>query len=130
MVRTAIHDTILPTGGGPSGTSPIFVFAGSDVVTSFYTLHRNPAVFGAHCDVFDPDRWTRVSPEHWEFMGFSGGPRSCEGQQKALAEAAWLLARLVARFKRCEGRDERPWEGVTRLIVRNNNGCKVALFRE
>ncbi|KAL8960511.1 MAG: hypothetical protein Q9183_005453, partial [Haloplaca sp. 2 TL-2023] len=45
--RMALKDTILPTGGGPSGsgTSPILVRKGDIVVFGFYALHRQPKIF-------------------------------------------------------------------------------------
>jgi cytochrome P450 len=38
--REAIHDTVLPRGGGPDGTSPILVPAGSMVGWHCYSMHR------------------------------------------------------------------------------------------
>ncbi|KAF7852728.1 hypothetical protein EAF04_010921 [Stromatinia cepivora] len=128
MARTALRDTILPIGGGPTGSSPIYVFAGSDVMTNFYTLHRNEAVYGKNVEEFNPDRWNRITPRRWEFMGFSGGARGCGGQQKALMEASYVLAMLAQRFERIESRDERDWAGDVKLIARNVNGCKVAFY--
>ncbi|PQE06566.1 cytochrome P450 protein [Rutstroemia sp. NJR-2017a WRK4] len=130
MARTALKDTILPTGGGASGTSPIFVPAGSDVMTNFYSLHRDPRVFGPGIETFDPDRWTRIAPTRWEYMAFGGGPRSCGGQHKALMEASYVVVRLAQRFGRLESRDQREWRGEVRLLARNVNGCEVAFYGE
>ncbi|PQE21990.1 cytochrome P450 alkane hydroxylase protein [Rutstroemia sp. NJR-2017a BBW] len=95
LARTAMTDTILPTGGGSDGSSPIYVFAGSTVTTSFYSLHRNPEVYGDNVEGFEPDRWNRIVPGRWDFMGFGGGPRGCAGQYKALIEASFVLAKLA-----------------------------------
>lgn len=130
MARTALRDTILPTGGGADGFSPIFVPAGSDVMTNFYSLHRDSAVFGPAIETFNPDRWAHIAPTRWEYMAFSGGPRSCGGQHKALMEASYVVVRLAQRFARLESRDEREWMGVVKLLARNSNGCKVALYGE
>jgi cytochrome P450 len=121
-------DTILPTGGGSDGFSQIYVFAGSTVATSFYSLHRNPEIYGDNVEEFEPDRWNRIVPGRWEFMGFGGGPRGCAGQYKALTEASFVLVKLAQRFERIESRDDRDWAGEVRLIARNANGCKVAVY--
>lgn len=128
MARTALRDTILPVGGGTTGTNSIFASAASDVVTDLYTLHRNKAVYGENVEEFDPDRWDRITPRRWEFMGFSGGARGFGGQQKALMKASYVLAVLARRFERIESRDERGWAGDVKLIARNVNGCKVAFY--
>ncbi|KAM3080847.1 hypothetical protein ACMFMG_004803 [Clarireedia jacksonii] len=127
LTRTAMADTILPTGGGSDGSSPIYVSAGSIVTTDFYSLHRNADIYGDNIEEFEPDRWNRIIPGRWGFMGFGGGPRGCAGQYKALTEASFVLAKLAQRFDRIESRDGREWACEMKLIARNANGCKVAV---
>lgn len=127
--RTALRDTILPSGGGLDGSAPILVTAGAITINSIYTLHRQTAIFGDNLETFDPDRWSRVKPGPYEYLPFGNGPRRCAGQHKALIEAAYLIARLTQRFARIESRDDRDWAGDWKLTVTNVNGCKVALFR-
>ncbi|KAF7860542.1 uncharacterized protein EAF02_010776 [Botrytis sinoallii] len=126
--RVALVDTTLPTGGGSDGTAPIFIPAGRKVSTNFYTLHREKSVFGDDIEIFNPDRWNHISPSNWEFMPFSHGPRSCAGRQKALGEASYVIARMAAQFQKIESRDDRPWTEDVKLVVKNGNGCQVALF--
>ncbi|KAB8293055.1 hypothetical protein EYC80_007415 [Monilinia laxa] len=125
--RVATTDTTLPTGGGPDGTAPIFIPTGTRVSTNFYALHRDKAVFGEDINTFNPDRWNFISPSSWEFMPFSHGPRSCAGRHKALGEASYIIARMVVEFKRIESRDDRPWTENVKLVVKNGNGCHVAV---
>ncbi|TGO24665.1 hypothetical protein BPAE_0097g00090 [Botrytis paeoniae] len=126
--RIALVDTTLPTGGGSDGTAPIFIPAGRRVSTNFYTLHREKSVFGADIEIFNPDRWNHIFPSNWEFMPFSHGPRSCAGRHKALGEASYIIARMATQFQQIESRDDRPWTEDVKLVVKNGNGCQVALF--
>lgn len=129
--REALRDTVLPRGGGPDGSRPIFVPENVHAVTSFYTLHRDPSVFGDDVEAFRPERWVPkeeggVDPSPWEFMPFGGGERSCLGRSKAVAEAAYVLSRLALEFEELQARDEREWTMEQKLTCKNKNGCKVA----
>lgn len=55
--RETIRDTILPTGGGPDGKSPMFVSKGSIVRYSVWTMHRRKDIYGEDADQFRPERW-------------------------------------------------------------------------
>ena len=128
--RTAMRDTVLPSGGGPDGTAPIFVRTGSRTLSSFYGLNRNPSVFGPDVESFNPLRWNHIKPGPWEYMPFGHGPRSCPAREIALIEASYVILAMVKRFTRIESRDRREWAGEWKLTVRNLHGCKVALFTE
>ncbi len=130
MNRIALRDTVLPTGGGPTGTSPIFVKRGSGVTTSFYALHRLPNIYGPDAHIFRPERWQTLRPAHWSYMPFGGGPRVCIGQQLALTEVGYAIARIVGHFPRIENADPvlefvEQWK----LTTDSKNGAKVRLFR-
>ena len=64
-------------------------------------LHRDPAVWGADADVFDPDHFlpeqVKARPAH-TYLPFGVGPRACIGRQFAIHEAVLVLARLLHRF--------------------------------
>lgn len=128
--RMALKDTILPTGGGPSGhgTSPILVRKGDSVVFGFYGLHRMPNVFGDDVDVFRPERWEKLRPAHWSYLPFGGGFRVCPGQQLALTEIGYCLVRMVQAFERVENRDP-TMEFVEhyKITTESKNGAKVAM---
>ena len=147
MNRAALRDTILPTGGGPDGASPIFVKKGSVMATSFYALHRLPELWGEDAEVWRPERWldggtgvaagaemgvgkrdgkSRVG--HWSFLPFGGGPRICVGMQLALTEAGYAVGRVVEEYSRLECADE-VWQFVEewKLTTVSRNGAKVRL---
>ncbi|WQF78759.1 Putative cytochrome P450 [Colletotrichum destructivum] len=99
-LRIAARDTVLPRGGGANGQQPIVVRKGQTVNFSPYLLHRREDVWEAAME-FKPERWEGVRLD-WNYVPFSGGPRICLGQQFALTEAAYLLVRLLQRFKSME----------------------------
>jgi hypothetical protein len=76
--RRALKDTTLPTGGGPEGTSPIYVRKGTQIEYSVYTMHRRKDLWGKDADEFRPDRWDGRKVG-WEYLPFNGGPRLCIG---------------------------------------------------
>ncbi|TGO49923.1 hypothetical protein BCON_0196g00150 [Botryotinia convoluta] len=67
--RIALQDTILPTRGGPQGTSPIFVKKGQIVFASFHALHMLAPCFQPDPDIFRPERWETVRPG-WNYLQF------------------------------------------------------------
>ncbi|MCJ1313552.1 hypothetical protein MMC25_007231 [Agyrium rufum] len=125
--RICFEDTVLPSGGGPSGTAPILVAKGTMVTTNLYALHRNKAYWGADADEFKPERWITARPT-WEYIPFSGGPRICPAQQLVLTEAGYVLHRLAWAFKGLESRDDTPWMESLKISVRNKHGVQVALI--
>ncbi|QSZ32545.1 hypothetical protein DSL72_002123 [Monilinia vaccinii-corymbosi] len=78
--RTSIEDTILPRGGGPDGTKPIFMPAGSRVLVSTYAMQYRKDIWGDDADEFRPERW-EGRRAGWEFIPFGGGPRKCIGRK-------------------------------------------------
>ncbi|KAI0478572.1 cytochrome P450 [Xylariaceae sp. FL0804] len=128
--RTSLCDTILPKGGGVDGSHPVFIPKDSRVITLFYGLNRDVTVFGDDVEVFRPDRWNDIQPGTWEYLPFSKGPRSCPGREKAMFEAAFVVAKFAQHYKRIESRDGQPWAGEWALIMKNAHGCKVALYND
>ncbi|KAH8802503.1 cytochrome P450 [Xylogone sp. PMI_703] len=107
-VRVALKDTTLPRGGGPDGSLPVGIPAGTGVSFSTYNLHHNPDFYPSPeedpdfppMEQFVPDRWLTWHPKPWTFIPFSGGPRICLGQQFALAEMGYTLVKISQRFSR------------------------------
>lgn len=127
--RIALRDTIIPCGGGPDRTSPIFVQKGDVIVTSVYALHRQEKVYGHDTDCFRPERWESIQPSHWEFLPFSAGPRVCPAQRLALAQISHALFHLSRRFSAIENRDENfDYEENYKISTESKRGAKVALF--
>jgi len=44
------------------------------------------------------------TPERWHYVPFNGGPRTCVGQQFALTEMSYVLARMFQQFGSVEPR--------------------------
>ncbi|KAL8786788.1 MAG: hypothetical protein Q9213_002609 [Squamulea squamosa] len=119
------ENTVLPRGGGPDGTSPLFLPAKSTVGWSLYAMHRREDLFGKDAEDFKPERWETLRPG-WEYLPFNGGPRICIGQQFALTEASYTTIRLMQVYKEIESRDPEPWtECIT--ITASGRATKVAL---
>ncbi|KAF2756239.1 cytochrome P450 [Pseudovirgaria hyperparasitica] len=100
IARVAMKDTILPSGGGSDGKSPIFCPAGSLFRTSIYTLHRQTRTYGPDAHEFKPERWLDKSfmPGTYEYVPFGVGRRSCLGKHKAMMESSYMIVRL---FQQC-----------------------------
>lgn len=99
--RHATRDTTLPRGGGPDGQSPVYIKKGTAVVYSVHVMHRRKDLWGEDADEFKPDRWANRKAG-WEYIPFNGGPRICIGQQFALTEAGYVIARMLQRFDQLE----------------------------
>jgi cytochrome P450 len=95
----------------------------------YYALHRDPNVFGNDVETFRPERWDTIKPGQWEFLGFGGGNRACLGQQKAMLEASYVLARLSQAIEKLKSRDDREWKGELKLTCKSAHGCKVTVAR-
>ncbi|OIJ68951.1 cytochrome P450 [Streptomyces mangrovisoli] len=91
--REARADTVL------AGEHPMRRGAWTLVLTSM--LHRDPEVWGADAERFDPDRFdaqaVRGRPPH-TFKPFGTGARACIGRQFALHEATLVLGLLLRRY--------------------------------
>lgn len=105
--RMALRDTTLPVGGGPDGTMPVFVPAGTEVNFSTHVMHRRKDLWGEDADRFVPERWESIRPG-WSYAPFNGGPRICIGQQFALTEAGYVIVRMLQRYETIEGVDVDP----------------------
>ncbi|KAI9896714.1 hypothetical protein N3K66_008886 [Trichothecium roseum] len=127
--REAVRDAVLPHGGGPDGESPLLVPKGTVVIYNFYSMHRDESVFGPRPEEFDPERWDGLRPG-WNFLPFNGGPRACIGQQFALLESHYIIARLVQAFASMTSRDEtEEWMELSALAMTCRNGVEVSLHR-
>ncbi|GES57117.1 cytochrome P450 [Aspergillus terreus] len=102
--RQALHDTVLPTGGGPDGKQPIAVPQGTTLTYSVYVVHRRTDIWGADAAEWCPERWVGMKGG-FHYLPFNAGPRHCPGQQFALTEAAYALARLAQVFDKLECSD-------------------------
>ena len=128
-IRTALQDTILPTGGGCSGQAPIFVKKGTHIKISLYALQRQKDVWGEDAEEFKPERWGTIQPGHWAYLPFGGGPRLCPGYNLGLAQIAYAVVRITQSFQRIENRDAvDEYVDENKIVTVSKNGTKVALF--
>ena len=132
--REAYEDTVLPLGGGPDGSAPLFVPKGGVVAWSVYTMHRRKDYYGEDAEDFKPERWIDDSATGrkglrpgWEYLPFNGGARICLGQQFALNEASYTTVRLCQAFSGIESRDSEVWTESLTLTCVNLHGAKVGL---
>jgi cytochrome P450 len=154
--RTARKDTVLPVGGGPDGTAPIYVPKGANVAFCPYILHRRPDLYGMDAMLFRPERWDedlplRKGPDSikWSYIPFGAGPRTCLGSKYALpvavhlvnaamlvdfalTETAYTIVRLLLEFPTLnlpEGEAVEPIgaeKQVMTLVMSIGTACKVS----
>ncbi len=74
--------------------------AGTDVIWSPYTLHRDPALYPNPLR-FDPDRWLpdRPQPPKSAFIPFGAGKRQCVGDAFAWTEMTIITALIASRWR-------------------------------
>ena len=92
--RTSMSDLVLGGYALP---------AGSTVVVSPWTVHRNPRVW-TDPDAFDPRRFALAPGEYpgghrYAWFPFGAGPHACVGMQLALTEVPLVLAVLLQQFR-------------------------------
>ena len=126
--RICLRDVVLPLDSGPGGKAPIMVRKGQLVGAEIWALHRDKIFWGEDANEFIPERWETAQPM-WEYLPFKGGPRVCPPQQMVLAEAGYVIARLVQKFAQVERRDPvLEWQEELVLSVRGKNGVKVGMM--
>lgn len=127
--RIALHDTVLPTGGGPTGTAPMYVKKGSNVQMNFYALHKRVEVYGADAEVFRPERWQSLKLSHWDYLPFGGGPRICPAQHMTFAQAGFTIVRILQQFRAIENRDPcHEFIEQYKISTESKNGAKLVLI--
>ncbi|CAG8958276.1 hypothetical protein HYFRA_00000631 [Hymenoscyphus fraxineus] len=130
MTLMTYTDTILPTGGGPSKTSPIFVKKGTKITTSSYVVGRIAQCYQPDPEVFRPERWEDLKPGIGSYIPFGYGPRTCPAKNLAEVEIAYVLARMAKEWKEVECRDEVvEWVEELRVSTSSRNGTVVGLVR-
>ncbi|KAG9251386.1 n-alkane-inducible cytochrome P450 [Emericellopsis atlantica] len=133
--RSAIKTTTLPVGGGPDGRAPVLVPAGTAVGYCVYVMHRRKDLYGEDADEFRPERWEgdNLKDIGWGYLPFNGGPRVCLGQEFALLEVSYTLARFVQLFPGMKVSDNEPDVRIGEerqtltLVVGCAEGCNVSL---
>jgi cytochrome P450 len=136
--RAALKSTILPVGGGRDGKSPVLVRKGEAVGYCVYAMHRRTDIYGQDAKEFRPERWEGGALDKigYAYLPFNGGPRVCLGQDFAMMEVAYTIARILQCFPRIDVCAEERKTGVVgvgeekqnlTLVVSSAEGCKVEL---
>ncbi|KAG7194558.1 cytochrome P450-dit2 [Scheffersomyces spartinae] len=130
--RMATRDTTLPRGGGKDEQSPLLVRKGEIVLYSAIAMHNNSKIYGESFREFKPDRWFTNDAKHWgwSYLPFNGGPRVCLGQQFALTEASYVIARICMMFSQIESFESR-YPPLTELylvmFIKNHNNIVLRI---
>ncbi|GKU01221.1 n-alkane-inducible cytochrome p450 [Fusarium langsethiae] len=124
--RVAVRDTTIPRGGGADGRSPLFISKGTAIFYNVYAMHRNQDVFGPEPEDFIPERWEGDLRPGWGYLPFNGGARACIGQQYALLETHYVVARMAQTYTLLESRDDEEWMELYALALCSKNGTRVA----
>ena len=157
--RTAHERTVLPTGGGSDGQSPVLIRKGQNIAYCVYAMHRRKDLYGDDAEEFRPDRWDdpdlplnrKGHAAGWSYLPFNGGPRVCLGQDFGLMEASYATVRILQTFPRIEAASldrspEQEWLGYSShhtrpikmrslerqkmtLVMSLADGCQVRLWR-
>ncbi|KUJ22330.1 uncharacterized protein LY89DRAFT_680463 [Mollisia scopiformis] len=85
-------------GGGDSGLLPVGVLKDTLIGYSTLALHRRDV----NSLEFSPERWSEKLPVPWTYIPFNGGPRTCIGQQFALAEMGYTVTGMLQYFDKVE----------------------------
>jgi cytochrome P450 len=127
-IKVATCDTTLPRGGGADGSKPMFVAKGTEIIWSFYHMHRDPELWGEDAEEWKPERWqdtkmgTRYAP-------FNAGPRTCPGQQFALTSAGVAMVMICKAFEKLEDHNGTGGPRMSLGIVTLDlDGVKVRLY--
>lgn len=95
--RRSTCATTLPRGGGPDGSSPIFIKPEQSVDYSVHVMHRLKELWGEDAEEFRPERWVGRRPG-WEYLPFNGGPRICIGREFLPTQFPTKLFSLSSTF--------------------------------
>jgi cytochrome P450 len=74
------------------------VAAGSYALMSPFLTNRDPEIYHEPTR-FRPSRWSRISPTPFDYLAFSGGPRTCPGSWFGTAVVKVALATILSRFR-------------------------------
>ena len=125
--RICLATTLLPTGGGLHGKSPLLIGKGDIVELNIRAMQRDKSFWGPDAEEFRPDRWTSVRPM-WQYIPFGGGPRVCPGMRLVWTECAFVVTTMARQFSEVQNRDtEMEWIEEIRMTAQSKNGTKVAL---
>ena len=92
---------VVPPGPGIDIAGHRFA-QGHVVSVPAYTIHHDPAIWGADADAFRPERWAEgalTDRQRAAFIPFSYGPRACVGRNVAEMELALIVSTVFRRYE-------------------------------
>lgn len=129
MRNVANRDTVLPRGGGPDGSAPVFVPKGTKISLCTLPGFEDPEVWGDDVRTFRPSRFEGKAQLGYDFYPFAAGPRVCPGQEQVYIQATYLLVRMAQKYKAIESRDPcLEYVEAVRALMESKNGVKVGLI--
>ena len=117
--RYAAHPTELDGYHVPQGT---------EVYGSIYHTHHMPDVYAAP-EQFNPRRWETITPNAWEYLPFSAGPRRCIGAEFATMEMKIILALLLQHY-RLECLPSVPIDRAGIVTIAPKHGLRMRVHRQ
>ena len=76
-----------------------------------------------------PERWEKWQPRAGEYVPFNAGPRVCMGQEFAMVEIQYTVARMLQQLKGVELRMKRSEQQlITNIIITPGKGVPVGLY--
>ncbi|KAJ7640704.1 cytochrome P450 monooxygenase [Mycena polygramma] len=105
--------------------------AGTVLSVPSFTIHRDPAVWGADVEAFRPERWfeeDRKDAMQRTFNPFSVGPRACVGRNLASLELQIIIASILRRFHFVLEKPEEPL-ATREGFLRKPLECRVGIKR-
>ena len=134
--RAATRTTTIPTGGGPDGESPVMVREGESVGYLMYAMHRRENLYGPDAKKFRPERWENDALKDigYGYLPFGAGPRACLGQEFAMLEATYTIARMIQWFPYWTVPEGENWtmgqeKQLLTIVVSSADGCRVCLHK-
>lgn len=105
---------------------------GVNIWTLMVTLHQDPDIWGPDAEKFNPDRFANGINSACKlphlYMPFGVGPRTCLGQNFAMAELKILLALIVSNFSFSLSPKYRHSPAL-RLVIEPEHGVDLVIKR-
>mgnify|MGYP003325838023 CR=1 FL=1 len=76
-----------------------WIAPGTVLLISPWVIHRDVRFF-TEPSHFRPERWIeKPEPQRYSYLPFSGGPRTCVGQNFAITESLLAIAYIAQRYR-------------------------------
>jgi cytochrome P450 len=72
---------------------------GQHVECSYYSMHRNPQIWGEDANEFRPERFQNSAHPQHAYSPFGGGSRTCLGKNFSILEQKIFLKEMVSKYQ-------------------------------